>query len=452
MPIPFIMPKFDMDQENATISSWEKHEGDLVKVDQTVLIVETSKVAIEVPSPGTGTLAGIRFQPGDVVPVATVIAYILKEGETKADLPREDVPVPVPLAAAAVGGLPSTTAPHAAAVATPVAARMAKEKGVDLSKVLADGERITRQDVEKYLAAQSASPTVTVPASRVTVAATPAARRLAREMEVELQNVDGSGPRGRVQASDVAALTPRSKSSGSTSAAGWASQAVPLAGMRQRIAERMTSSFHDAPHISLMVEADASALETARQHLGAMAETDAAGKVTLTVLLVKIVAWALRRNPYVNASLLDDQIHLWQDVNVGVATALPDGLIVPVVHQADKLSIRDLTLTLADLTARAKASKLELADVQHPTFTISNLGMFGIRQFRAIINPPESAILAVGALVRKPVVINDRDEIAVRPILTLTLSADHRVIDGAVAAVFLRDLVQGIEAPALLLY
>ncbi len=450
MPIPFIMPKFDMDQEDATIASWEKGEGDFVKMDQTVLVVETSKVAIDVPAPATGTLAGIRFKQGDVVPVTAVIAYILKEGESVADLPKEAA-APTKEVAATEPELVPAKAVAVAAVATPVAARMAKENGVDLSQVPADGERITRDDIEKYLASKKLAPAAEPVIRRVAVPATPAARRLARESGVELEGIPGSGPSGRVQAADVSAAVEAREPEVST-ASGWPAQVVPLAGMRQKIAERMTSSFHDTPHISLTVEADASALEAAQAKLTSVAEADGTGKVTLTVLLVKIVAWALSRNPYLNASLLHEQIHLWQDVNIGVATALPEGLIVPVIHQADQQSIRDLALCLADLTRRAKAGKLVLADVQHPTFTISNLGMFGIRQFRAIINPPESAILAVGSIVRKPVVINDRDEVAVRPIMTLTLSADHRVVDGVVAARFLQDLVQGVETPALLLY
>jgi pyruvate dehydrogenase E2 component (dihydrolipoamide acetyltransferase) len=214
----------------------------------------------------------------------------------------------------------------------------------------------------------------------------------------------------------------------------------------------MTASFHGVPHISLTVEADVSALESARAQLSSLAEQDGAGKVTMTAVLVKIVAWVLERNPYLNASLQNGQIYLWQDINIGIATALPDGLIVPVIHRANKKGLREIAVALGDLTTRAKAGKLALADVQHGTFTISNLGMFGVLQFRAVINPPESAILSIGAVVRKPIVINDRDDVAVRPVLTATLSADHRVIDGLVAARFLKDLVQGIEIPASLVY
>ncbi len=443
MPVPFIMPKFDMDQEKATIISWSKAEGDFIKLDETVLVVETEKIAIDVPAPAKGILAGIRYHEGDVVPVTTIIAYVLKEGETLADLPKEQGS---PAAAAAPVSQPAQLAP---AAVSPLAARLAKEKGVDLTKVPAKGERITREDVERYLDQnlEPAAPPVPLGA----IAATPAARRLARQAVIDLATLQGSGPQGRIQAADVK-LGLEQKVQVSAPAGQRPARIVPLVGMRQKIAERMTASFHDIPHIALTVEADASDLESARRRLSSLAEQDGAGKLTVTALLVKIIAWALERNPYLNASLQDEQIYLWEDVNIGVATAMPDGLIVPVIHQANKKSIREIALDLADLTRRAKERKLTLADVQDGTFTISNLGMFGIHQFRAIINPPESAILAIGAIVRKPVVINEQDEVAVRPILNATLSADHRVIDGVVAARFLKDLVQGIELPASLLY
>ena len=265
-----------------------------------------------------------------------------------------------------------------------------------------------------------------------------------------LEAIAGSGPRGRVQAADVAAFQatgqPVSISSDDRPA-----DVVPLVGIRQRIAERMQASFQELPHIALTVEVDVTALELARLRLNELAAKQGHGKVSMTALLVK-VSWALKRNPYVNASLIGDQIHLWHDVNMGIATALDEGLIVPVIRQSHEKSIRQIVEVLDDLTTHARDGKLTFADVQHGTFTISNLGMFGIRQFRAIINPPESAILAVGTVVRKTVVINDQDEVAVRPIMTLTLSADHRVIDGVVATRFLNDLMLAIETPETLLY
>jgi pyruvate dehydrogenase E2 component (dihydrolipoamide acetyltransferase) len=451
MPVPFIMPKVDMDQEKATIVSWSKNNGDFVKQDETVLVVETEKVAIDIPAPATGTLAGIHHQVGAVVPVATVIAYVLKEGETVKDLPAA-APAPAAAAPAPATPLPASIAPPVSPPAvqpvTPIAARMAKEHGLDLAQVPTAGDRIRREDVERFLAGRQPASSQPEPAASGKVAATPAARHLARASGIPLESLSGSGPRGRIQAADVK-VAPRPAP---TAGAERQADIIPLAGMRQTIAQRMQASFQEAPHIALTVEVDVTRLEAARQHMNQLAERAGDGKVSLTACLVKVIAWALERNAFINASLIDDQIYLWKDINIGVATALKEGLIVPVISQANTLSIRQIADKLSDLSTRARENKLTLSDVQRGTFTISNLGMFGIRQFRAVINPPESAILAVGAVVRKPVVIDAEDTVAVRPIISLTIAADHRVIDGVVAARFLADLVEGIEFPETLLY
>ena len=442
MPVPFIMPKFDMDQEKATIVSWIKKEGEFIKLDEEVLVVETDKVAIDVPAPATGTLTHILYQDGDVVPVTTIIAYILKEGESIADLPQTNssnsLPFAKPVLTEAVVATGSTTPANA----TPIAVRMAQAEGVDLSQVPASGEKITRQDVERFLANQKAI-------GRVTVAATPAARRVAREIGVSLEAVLGTGPGGRVQAADVQMA---GKEISITAVNGRQAEILELTGIRQTIAERMQASFHEIPHIALTIEVEVTALESLRKRLNRLAEKRGEDKISMTALIVKITAWALERNAYINASLIDGKTYLWKDVNIGIATALENGLIVPVIHQANRHSVRELADTMQDLKERARQGKLGLSDVQHGTFTISNLGMYGIKQFRAIINPPESAILAIGTVVRKPVVINSDDNVAVRPMMSITLSADHRVIDGVVAAQFLQNLAQAIEMPEMLLY
>jgi pyruvate dehydrogenase E2 component (dihydrolipoamide acetyltransferase) len=167
---------------------------------------------------------------------------------------------------------------------------------------------------------------------------------------------------------------------------------------------------------------------------------------------VRIIAWALERNPFINASLGEDGILLWKDINIGVAAAIDEGLIVPVVRNANRKSVQQINREIRDLAGRARTGELSLDEVKGGTFTLSNLGMFGIDQFRAIINPPESAILAVGRVVRKPVVVDEQDTVEVRPMMFMTISADHRVIDGVVAANFLADLVDSIESPELLIY
>lgn len=453
MPTPFIMPKFDMDQENATIVEWLKNEGDPVELDEPVLTVETDKVAIEVPSPAPGRLAKISFGPGDVVPVTTVIAYILDKGETIEDLP-EDEAVPDKVSMDAQSSIDQDQgvieAPEAGILAreslsaTPLAARMAQSLGVDLADVPVERDRVTKADIESYIHSRGSSD------GRAAIPATPAARRLAQEMGVDIAVVPGSGPGGRVQADDVKGFKAIAVSSVPQVLS--AEAMVPLVGIRKTIAERMQSSFHDAPHIALTVEVDVNQLEAVRERMNEIASRQGEQKVSLTALLVRIAAWGLSANPFINSTLDGETIKLLSEINIGVATAIDGGLIVPVIRHAGTKAVRQINHELEDLSQRARGGTLTLGEVKGGTFTISNLGMYGINQFRAIINPPESAILAVGNVVRKPVVINDQDEVAVRPMMTMTLSADHRVIDGVTAAKFLSDLVQAIEMPDLLLY
>jgi pyruvate dehydrogenase E2 component (dihydrolipoamide acetyltransferase) len=427
-----IMPKFGFTQETAELVAWLKHEGEAVEQGEPIAEVTTDKVNMEVEAPASGVLAGTRVQVGEVVPVTSVIAYILAPGESR--------PAAAP-----------PQAPAAAGRATPVAQRMAADAGIDLNAIPADAAgRITRQAVERYLAQRSAAPPRPGDGR---VRAAPAARRLAREHGLDLATVPGSGPRGRVQSSDVrAALADRETppaASAQPSAVG--DTVIPLAGMRRTIAERMQQSYQTAPHITFTVEADMSAALALRQELNARATAAGEPPVSVTAILVKLCAWALRRHRWLNASLADDGIHLHSAINIGVAVALDEGLIVPVVREADTLGLREIVVRLRDLTERARQNRLRLEDVTGGTFTISNLGMFGIDHFTAILNPPETGLLAVGHIAKRQVVIEREggDEVAIRPMMHLTLSVDHRVVDGATAARFLRDLHDVLEYPAL---
>jgi len=288
--------------------------------------------------------------------------------------------------------------------------------------------------VERHLTAQAAE-------AADKVRATPAARRAARETGVDLRTVVGRGPRGRIQEADVrqAAIAPV------PSPTRRAGSVIPLQGMRAIIARRMQQSYQTAPHIHLSLSADVSAAEATRQRW-----SDYSGeKISLTVLIVKACAWALRRHPIVNSTLDDEGIHVWDEINIGVAVAVPDGLIVPILHQADIRPVEELARKLQDLSERARQGELRLDEVEGGTFTITNLGMFGIESFDPILNPPQSAILGVGAAVPTPVAWEGA--VAIRPRMQLTLAADHRVLDGAVAARFLHDVKAGIEEPTLLL-
>jgi len=475
MPVPVINPKLEMAQEAATVVEWLKREGEPVEKGEPLLTVETDKVTVEIESPASGILAGVRAAPGQVVPVTEVIAYILQPGEELGEPASRQIGKSANQQISRLAHLPfspSPPLPLSSAPATPVAQRLAAAAGVDLSAVQGTGlgGRITKSDV---MAAAAPSPGK--------VRATPAARRSAREQGVDLQTIAGSGPRGRVQAADVAtvALTPGSSPEvgrgetvaltlapspevgrGETVALTLApspeagrgeAMVVPLAGMRRTIAERMTASYREAPHITFTARVDVSGFEQVRAQFNAKAQVTGQPRASVTVLIVKAVAWALKRHPYLNSTLHGDEIHLLPEVNVGVAVALEEGLIVPVVHDADRKSVGEIAAEVHDLTIRAREGRLVPADVAGGTFTVSNLGPFGIEQFTAIINPPQAAILAVGATQREAVVDEDGQVVA-RPIMRMTLSADHRIVDGAIAARFLSDLREALEAPALILW
>jgi len=440
MPTPFIMPKMDMDQETVTIIEWLKKEGDKVEKGEPVIVIETDKITSEVEAPASGKLAGILYKENEETPVTKVVAYILADGESEADLPKvaeKSEPKDEEMVNKDEGTADQLTTQKAA---TPVAERLASALHININQIPSSGQRVTKADVETYIKSlDGVQP-------RVSVAATPAARRVATEKGISLESLTGSGPRGRVQEVDVleaaSTQTPETRKP-----AGIPATSIPVVGMRKRIAERMTASYQAAPHIYLTVEGDMTEAENSRKRLNALADKQARPKISVTAYLVKMVAWVLKRHPYLNASLIDNEIQLWDEVHIGIATALENGLIVPVIHDADTRSIDEINECLRNLTRQAYNGELSKEEIEGGTFTISNLGMYGVKSFTAIINPPQSAILAVGSLVRKPVVIDENDTIAVRPILTMTLAADHRIVDGVTAAEFLSDLVGVLETP-----
>jgi pyruvate dehydrogenase E2 component (dihydrolipoamide acetyltransferase) len=437
MAAPVIMPKFEMSQETATIIEWLKHEGDEIEKGEPLLMVETDKVAMEIESPAAGVLAGVRAHPEQVVPVTEIIAYVLEPGE---QLPEETEP-------AASEAAPSTPSARTVA-ATPVAQRMAETHEVDLQEVTGSGRggRISRADIDTYLKTREDMP----PSRPGKVRAVPGARRLAREMDIDLETVVGSGPRGRIQSGDVQrAAAEVATISTVIPERPTVRRTVPLAGMRRTIAERMLSSVRQAPQFAVEVDVDVSRAMAVVEDWRDGLSRSSGPRVTLTTVLVKACSWALVRHPMINAALLEDHIVEWEEVNVGVAVAVEDGLIVPVIHNADQLTINEIATRLTDIAARAQQGELRPEDVRMGTFTLSNLGMFGIDRFTAILNPPQAAILAVGR-VSKRLLIED-DQTATRPLATFNLTADHRVVDGVLASRFLTDLRLAIEHPGIML-
>jgi pyruvate dehydrogenase E2 component (dihydrolipoamide acetyltransferase) len=432
MATKVIMPKLEMAQESATIIEWLKQEGDHIEKGEPLLVIETDKVTVELESPGSGLLSSVRGDPGEEIPVTRVIAYLLEPGEEPPEEVVEEEIERVPEAP------PSPISPLPSVDVTPVAKRLATTHGVDLSTVVGTGPKgqITKEDVEAAMAA----PVVVTPPGKVR--ATPAARRLAREKGVDLSAVKGTGPRGQVTAEDVAAYSPAPGIVGLTLL-----ETVPLRGIRRTIAERMTQSYQTTPHIFVSLRVDMSVLEEERAHLNEEAGANEHPRISVTAILVKVTAEVLKDYPWLNSTLQGKEIVLISDLNIGVAVALDGGLIAPVVHHADGKSVAEIAAEVQDLATRARNNQLTPSDVARGTFTISNLGPFGIDQFTAIINPPNAAILAVGA-IRPEVVVDEAGEIVVRPLAWMTLAADHRIVDGAVAAKFLTALKDALEDPA----
>jgi len=432
MATPVIMPKLEMAQDTSTVVEWLKQEGEYVEKGEPLLVIETQKVTVEIESPASGVLAGIRAKPGQEVPVTEVIAYILQPGE---ELPREAEIISLPLPQAPVP--PPTRA-------TPVAQRMARDHDVDLNAVVGTGSwgRITKADVEAALSVSHLAATV----RDEKVRATPAARRIAREREVDLSAVAGSGPRGRIQAADVFAFMPAPMVASEEVA-----EVVPLTGVRHIIAERMAASAHTTARVTLVTEADATAFVEARERLQEDVTDEWGFAPGYNDLLGMAVARALREFPYMNARLSDEgkAIERLSAVNLGTAVDTERGLLVPVIRNADQMGLRAFGTEFRALVERARAGKAMPEDLTGGTFTVTNLGMYDIDAFTPIINLPEAAILGVGRIQPKPVV---RDgEIVVRQMWTLSLVFDHRLVDGAPAARFLQRIKQLIENPYLLL-
>ncbi|PYN85156.1 MAG: hypothetical protein DMD87_24545 [Candidatus Rokuibacteriota bacterium] len=445
MPANVIMPALELAQETGKVVHWLKRPGETVRKGEPIVEIETDKVTVEIEAPASGVLRDVTANEGDVVPVGRTIALIVAPGEV-GDAAAA-APVMPPASAAATGAIPAPPAagapPAGAVKASPLARRIAEQHGVDLGRIRTASGRIEKADVLAYVESQRSSAVGNGQAGR-RVAASPKARRLAAERGLDIAALRGSGPGGAVLADDVPAAARPAATPPALSASPRA--AAPSIGTVWRImAERMTASWTTAPHFYLVREVDvsrlASWLDQARKQTGA--------HVTYTDLLVKLVAAALSRHPRVNASWRDGAIAQNTDVNIGLAVAIDDGLVVPVIHRADSLRLPEIAARRADVVSRAQAGKLRPADIQGGGFTISNLGMFGVDAFNAIVNPPQAAILAVGRIADR--VVAHAGQPAVRPTMVLTLSCDHRALDGARAAQFLGTLADLVEEPLALL-
>jgi pyruvate dehydrogenase E2 component (dihydrolipoamide acetyltransferase) len=472
MAKPIKMPKLSDQMTEGKIAEWLKKEGDEVKAGDVVAQVETEKATLDVEAFESGVLIGLVVKAGETAPVGQPIAWLGARGEK---VPAASAAEGAPDAAkeARAGGevshVSTQAAPPAAAkapVAAPQPSRPREEAPASRPREEAPPSARAREEASPARGARAAPAQVVAreTAAPARIPASPAARRRARERGIDLGEVDGSGPRGRIVLADLerapAAPEPRREPRAAPSPAAPAArrrralpprvelrdETIPLSPMRKAIARNLAASKPGAPHFYLETSADARRLVALREQL----EELEAGAVSVNDLLVKATAEALARHPEVNAAWGADAIVRRGSVDVGVAVALDDGLVTPVVREADRKSVFEIAEEIRDLAGRARERRLRPDEYQGASFTISNLGMFGIEAFYAVINPPEAAILAVGAVEKVPWVEGATGQLVAMERVRLGLSCDHRVVDGATGARFLQTLRTILESPVRL--
>jgi pyruvate dehydrogenase E2 component (dihydrolipoyllysine-residue acetyltransferase) len=434
-----VMPKLSEAMETGKLLRWLKQEGDRISGGDIVAEIETDKADIELEAFGSGVLRKLLVAPGAVVPVGGLIAVI---GE-----PDEDI-------SSVVGGAPARPAdtpapsPTPAAVPAPALAPAAAPAAVAVSAPAASAP-----------AGAPASAAAVLPPGRLRVS--PLARKLAQRANIDLARVTGTGPSGRIIQRDIeafAAARPQAVAPAAPSApagsvmapasarTGPDTEDIPLSPIRAAIARQMTQSKAPVPHFYITTEIAMERAAALREELQAL---PGAPKVTFTDVVVRACAVTLQKHPGINASFTGEAIRRHRAAHIGIAVAVEDGLITPVLRDCDRKSLFQIAAESRDLVERTRARKLRQQELSGATFSVSNLGMFPVDEFSAIINPPEGAILAVGAIVDKPVVVDG--QLAVGKRMRVTLSADHRVMDGAMGARFLADLKAALEAPLALL-
>ena len=391
------MPALEMAQETGKLLAWRKKEGERVSKGEPLLEIETDKAVVEVEAPGDGILTGITAEIGAVIPVGETIAWLVAPGEK----PPGKASLAAPAARATSGA-----AQHVAAAA-PVAAKVAG----------------------------------------VIPQISPKARRLSKELGVDFTRIRGTGPDGVITAEDVQKFAESQGAAAVGVAAASAPKVEPLSQVARLMAERTTQSWTSVPHFFLVCDVDASELIATQKNFSEAAEKSQIATTTITDLLIALIAKTLVKHPKMNASWTGEGIRSNADVNISVAIAVKDGVVGAVIHKADTLRIAEISTQRRELTERARAGRLRPADISGGTFTLSNLGMYKVDAFSAIITPPQAAVLAVGTVSDRVVPIDGKP--AVRPMMTMTLSSDHRVVDGARAAEFLGELADAIRAMQL---
>ena len=461
MAVEVIMPKAGSEMEEGEIVQWFKNEGDHVEEGEVLLEIVTDKVNMEVEAEATGTLLKILAQAGDVVPVVQTIAWIGEPGEKIPGASESGEVAPAEtIIEKKVDYTPVKEVEkvdYSGLRATPAARAYARKKGIDLSKVKGSGPkgRIHKDDVLDYKL-------------NTKVKISPLAERIAKIEGINTESIVGTGPNGKIMKADIMAVlhgAPKVEAAPKAEVAPKAPKApkapnenqwgvvetVPMSPMRKVISKRMSESYFSAPTFVVNVEVDMTELLALRKKVVDAIIEETGKKATVTDFISLAVIKSLMKHPYVNASLSSDEkeMYLHHYVNLSIAVGMDSGLVVPVIKGADKMSLKELVVASKEITTKALAGKLKPDEMADSTFTISNLGMYGVKSFVPIINQPNTAILGVSATVQKPVVLNG--EVTVRPIMTLTLTADHRVVDGLEGAKFMKTLKEAIENPLSLL-
>jgi pyruvate dehydrogenase E2 component (dihydrolipoamide acetyltransferase) len=446
------MPKLSDTMTEGTLVSWKKKKGDQVSAGEVLAEIETDKATMEWESPEDGTLSEIYVQEGGKVNVGDRIAFIGGEGE---EAPKEEAPAQKeekqPKAAEQKPKQPQAETEKPAPAQKKeeeTAPPQQKDVGATASTIPAEAKQ------------QGAQPKQEKP-EEARVKASPVARRIAAELGVDLSSVKGTGPDGRVTETDVrgagksgVAVAKPGREKGEPKATpsirAGESARIQLSGMRKIIAQRLVESLGPVPHFYLTIDVNAGPLMEAREELKSAGEGADAAKITVNDFVLKAAVQAAAKVPPVNASFDGDAIVQYADVDLGIAVAIEEGLLTPVIRAAQTKSLREISELAKDLAHRARNKRMKPEEFQGGTFTVSNLGGMGIDSFSAVINPPQGFILAVGRITKVPV-IDDCDQIAAGHRMSLTMSCDHRVIDGALGAEYLKELRHLLENPALLL-
>jgi pyruvate dehydrogenase E2 component (dihydrolipoamide acetyltransferase) len=454
------MPKLSDTMTEGTLVSWKKKKGDKVSAGDVIAEIETDKATMEWESPEDGTLTEIYVEEGGKVNVGDKIAFIGGEGEEAPKKEEKKEPAKKEEKAEEK----KEKKPQAETEKPAPAEKKEKETAPPQKKTLEAAVSAAPSEDKKKTAQPTASPARTEEAR---VKASPVARRVAAELGVDLSSVKGTGPDGRVTEADVRAAAKSKTVEASASPARAVSPAqkqparlplqkagegarIQLSGMRKIIAQRLVESLGPIPHFYLTIEINAAPLMSAREELKSGGEGADTSKITVNDFVLKAAVQAAVKVPRVNASFDGDAIVQYADVDLGIAVAIEDGLLTPVIRAAQNKSVREISEAVKDLAGRARNKRMKPEEFQGGTFTVSNLGGMGIDSFSAVINPPQGFILAIGKVTKVPV-IDDGDQIGVGQRMSITMSCDHRVIDGALGAEYLKELRHLLENPALLL-